>query len=104
MFLNEMGFPSGSVVKYLPKKQEMPVGSLDVENPLDKEMETHSSIFAWRIPQKEEPCGLNSMGSLRVGQNLATDNTLQSEVWVKEVALYKVDNASSIEGLNRAKV
>ena len=51
--LNEMGFPGGSVVKCLPNKQEMPVCSLDQENPLDKEMVTHSSILDWRIPKRE---------------------------------------------------
>ena len=37
--------------------------------PLDKEMATHSSILAWRIPWREEPCRLQSMGSQRLGQN-----------------------------------
>ena len=52
-FFNEKGFPGGSLVKYLPNKQEMPVWSLDQENPLDKEMETRWSSLAWRIPQRE---------------------------------------------------
>ena len=39
---------------------------------LEKEMATHSSVLAWRIPCMEEPGGLQSMGSLRVGDNLAT--------------------------------
>ena len=38
------------------------------EDPLEKEMATHSSILAWRIPWTEEPGGLQSMGSQRVGQ------------------------------------
>ena len=38
-------------------------------NPLEKEMATHSSILAWRIPWTEEPGGLQSMGSQRVGYN-----------------------------------
>ena len=41
LYLNELGFPGGSVVKCLPNKQEMPVWSPDQENPLDKEMATH---------------------------------------------------------------
>ena len=41
-----MGFPGGSVVKNLPAKQEMQVWSLGQENPLEKEMTTHSSILA----------------------------------------------------------
>ena len=36
---------------------------------LEKEMATHSSVLAWRIPGMEEPCGLQSMGSHRVGHN-----------------------------------
>ena len=43
-----------------------------VRRPLEKEMATHPSILAWRIPQTEEPGGLQSMGSQRVGHNLAT--------------------------------
>ena len=39
------------------------------ENPLEKEMATHSSILAWEIPRTEEPVGLLSMGSHRVGHN-----------------------------------
>ena len=40
------------------------------ENPLEKEMAPYSSIFAWRIPWTEEPGGLQSMGSQRVGQKI----------------------------------
>ena len=58
-----MGFPSGSVVKNLPAKQEMQIRSLQWEDPLEKEMATHSSILAWEIPWTEEPGGLQSMGS-----------------------------------------
>ena len=58
-----MGFPSGSVVKNLPAKQEMQNRSLQWEDPLEKEMATHSSILAWEIPWTEEPGGLQSMGS-----------------------------------------
>ena len=39
------------------------VGSLDQEDPLEKDMATHSSILAWRIPRTEEPRGLQSIGS-----------------------------------------
>ena len=45
------------------------VQSLGWEDPLEKEMETHSRILAWKIPQTEEPGGLQSMGSQRVGQD-----------------------------------
>ena len=42
------------------------------EDPLEKEMETHSSILAWRIPWTQKPSGLQSTGLQRVGHNLAT--------------------------------
>ena len=53
-------------VKSLPAMQETQVQFLDQEDPLEKEMATHSSILAWRIPWTEEPGGLQSMGSQRV--------------------------------------
>ena len=49
--------------------QETQVPSLGWEDPLEKEMATHSSILAWRIPWTEEPGGLQSMGSQRVRHN-----------------------------------
>ena len=52
--------------------QEMQVSSLGWEDPLGKEMATHPSILAWRTPWKEEPGGLQSMGSQRVGHDLVT--------------------------------
>ena len=51
------------MVKNLPAMQETQVQSLGWEDPLEKGMETHSSILAWRIPWTEEPGGLPSMGS-----------------------------------------
>ena len=48
------------------------VGSLGQEDPLEKEMATHSSILAWRIPWTEKPGGLQSMGPQRGGHNLVT--------------------------------
>ena len=50
------------MVKNLPAKQETWVRSLDQEGPLEEEMATHSSIFAWEIPWTEEPGGLQSTG------------------------------------------
>ena len=47
--------------------QEVHVGFLRLEGPLEKEVATHSGILAWRIPWTEEPGGLQSMGSQRVG-------------------------------------
>ena len=62
-------FPGGSVVKNLPIMQETQVQSLGQEDPLEKEMATHSSILAWRITSTEEPGGLQSMGSQRIRQD-----------------------------------
>ena len=56
-----MGFPGGSAVKNPPPKQETQVQSLGQEDALEKEMATHSSILAWKIPWTEEPGGLQSM-------------------------------------------
>ena len=56
-------------VKNLPAVQETWVQSLGQEDPLEKKMATRSSTLAWRIPWKEEPGGLQSMGSQRVGHN-----------------------------------
>ena len=59
---------SGSEEKNLPAIQEikeMPVRFLGLEEPLEKEMATHSSILAWKIPWMEEPGGLQSVGSQR---------------------------------------
>ena len=65
-----MGFPGSSdQVKNLPAMQETRVRSLGREDPLEKEMATHSSILAWEIPWTEEPGGLQSMGSQKVGHN-----------------------------------
>ena len=52
--------------------QEMRVQSLGQEDPVEGEMATHSSIPAWEIPWTEEPGGLQSMGSQRLGQDLVT--------------------------------
>ena len=55
------------MVKNSPAMRETWVRSLGWENPLEKEMATHSSILAWRIPLTEEPGELQSMGSERIG-------------------------------------
>ena len=51
-----------SSVKNLPAMQETQVQFLSREDPLEKEMATHSNILAWRIPRAEDPGGLQSMG------------------------------------------
>ena len=58
-----LGFPCSSVSKSLTAMQETWVRSLGLEDPLEKEMATHSSILAWRIPWTEEPGRLQCMGS-----------------------------------------
>ena len=67
------GFSVGTVVKNLPPKQEMWVWSLGQEDLLEQGMATHSSILAWKVPQREEPCGLQSIGSQRVRQDWVTN-------------------------------
>ena len=62
-------------VKHLPAMQETRVQSLDWEDPLEKEMATHSSTLAWKMPWTEEPGRLQSMGSQRVRHNWATSLT-----------------------------
>ena len=61
------GFPGGSVVRICLPMQETQVRSLGQEDPLEEEMATHSSIFAWRIPWTEEPGGLPSIKLQRAG-------------------------------------
>ena len=56
-------------VKNLLAVRETWVQSLSQEDPLEKEMATHSSVLAWRIPRTEEPGGLQSMGSQGLGHN-----------------------------------
>ena len=64
-----MGFPGGSDVKE-SAFSERDLGSIPgSEDPLEKEMATHSSILAWKIPWVEEPGRLQSMGSQRVGHD-----------------------------------
>ena len=68
-------------IKHLPAMQETQVQSLSWEDPLEKEMATHSSIPAWRIPWTEEPGGLQSTGLQRVGHNWATSRPVPVAPW-----------------------
>ena len=61
-------------VKNLPAMWETWVLSLGQEDPLEKEMATHSSMLAWKIPWTEEPVGYKSMRSKRVRNGLATEH------------------------------
>ena len=64
-----LGFPVAQMIKNPPAMQETQVRSLGQEDPLKKEMATHSSILAWRILGTEEPGGLQSIGLQRIGHN-----------------------------------
>ena len=68
---------------------EIQVPSLGREDPLEKEMATHSRILAWRIPWTEEPCGLQSMGSQELSLVRLSDystTTTSSLIFKLEVA------------------
>ena len=79
-------------VKRLPARWETRVQSLGQEGPLEKEMATHSSILAWRIPWTEEPGRLQSKGLQRVRHDSATSLSLSLSrliQWFVQ-ALYRV--------------
>ena len=57
------------MVRCLPAMRETQVLSLGREDPLEEGMATHSRTLAWKIPWTEEPGGLQSMGSQRVGRD-----------------------------------
>ena len=70
----KLSFPGGWVGKNVPVMQEVRVQSLGQEDPLEKEMETHYSILAQRIPWTEEPGRLQPMGLQRIGHDLVTEH------------------------------
>ena len=65
--------------------QETQVQSLSREDPLDKEMATHSSTLAWKIPWMEEPGRLQFMGSQRVREDLGTSLSLSEVLNYKNI-------------------
>ena len=69
---SKRSFLVAQTVKHLPTMRETQVWSLGWEDPLEKEMATHSSTLAWKIPWTEEPGRLQSMGSQRVQHDWAT--------------------------------
>ena len=71
--------------------EETWVRSLGQEDPLEKEMATHSSTLAWKIPWTEKPCSLQHMGSQRVGHNWATSLSISvnTRVHVSFLKKYK---------------
>ena len=73
VYIEQWSFPGGSLVQSPPVKQERWAQSLGWEDPLEEEMAIHPNILAWNIPWTEEPGRLQSMGSSRVGHDLATE-------------------------------
>ena len=76
----------------MQEKWETQVWSLSWEDPLEKEMTTHYSILAWKIPWAEKPCRLQSMGSQRVGQNWA--HYYNIKIWSKLYILWSIGKDS----------
>ena len=87
------------LVKNPPAVQETWVRSLGWEDPLKKEMATHSSILAWRIPWTVEPGRLESMGLQRVGHDRVTNafTFLQAHFWKSEKIIRKPDQLLQVE-------
>ena len=88
-YTDTKGFKASLVahmVKNLPIMQDAWVQSLGQEDPLEKEMATHSSILAWRIPRTEEPEGLQSMGS----QNVRYDWLTQRTIWFSKMLITRI--------------
>ena len=76
LLIKEWASLVAQLLKNLPAVQETWVLSLGWEDPLEKKMATHSSILAWKISWTEEPDGLQSMGSQRVGRDWASNTYL----------------------------
>ena len=85
-------------VKRLPTLRETKVRSLGGEDPLEKEMATHSSILAWKIPWMEEPHRLQSTGWQRVGHNGAISLSLWTEKRSNQSILKEINTEFSLEG------
>ena len=82
MFMGTLGFPGGADGKASVCDAGDPVPSLGWEDPLEKEMATHSSTLVWKIPLTEEPGRLQSVGSQRVRHDWATSLLLFRESWL----------------------
>ena len=78
-------------LKCLPARRETWVQSLGREDPLEKEMATHSSILAWRIPWTKEPGRLQSTGSQRVGHDWAASLSLS----IKNYTLWNCEDSAT---------
>ena len=80
--LLKMGFPGGTVVKNPPdkqEKQEMWILFLGQEDPLEKEMATHSSILSWKSPRTEKPGGLHTVHGVTKSRTLLSAHTYITE-------------------------
>ena len=77
-------------VKHLPAMWETWIRSLGQEDPLEKEMATHSSTLVWKIPWTEEPGRLQSMGSQRVGHDQAISLSLSFHILIGKRIVWKV--------------
>jgi len=78
-------FPGGSVVKNSQAMQETQLRSQDQEDPLEKEMATHSSILTWEIPWTEEPGGLCPWSHTRTRHSLVTK---QQHIYISHLLLF----------------
>ena len=78
------------MVKNLPAMQETWIRSLGQKDPLEKGMETHSSILAWRIPWTEESGGLQPMGLQRIRHNGVANTLIFSLSHVQEFVVYHI--------------
>ena len=85
------------MVKSLSAVQETQVWSLSQEDPLEKEMATHSSILAWKILWTEEPGRPQSVGLQRVRHDWATNTTTTVKSLQMETAAMKLKDAYSLE-------
>ena len=82
------------MVKRLPAVQKIRIQSLGREDPLQKEMATHSSTLAWKIPWTEEPGRIQSMGSQRVRHDRMT-SPMEIVVQTKKSVLVELDNTGT---------
>ena len=89
--LGLVGSLVAQTVKNLPAVQAW-VQSLGQENPLEKEMATHSSILTWRIPWTEEPGGLQSMGLQRAGNDWAANTLVGESCRKREITFYQKEH------------
>ena len=89
-------------VKHLPAMQETWVWSLGQEDPLEKEMATHTSTLAWKIPWTEKPGRLQSMGLQRVGHDWLYSDIHVTETW--SIKISKEQFAANIDSFKKKEV